>query len=152
MKIRGFEIADNFLDQEIVLPKRSTAMSAGYDIEAACDCIIEPFHIGMKPTFVETGIKAYMPKDEFLMLCNRSSNPYKRGLVMANSIGIIDADYYGNADNDGALKFAFYNFSDVPVFISKHERIGQAVFMKYQIVDDDCSEGIREGGFGSTGK
>ena len=69
---------------------------------------------------------------------------------MANSIGIIDADYYGNRDNDGAMKFAFYNFTSEPVSISKHERIGQAIFMKYQKADDDRSEGERSGGFGST--
>ena len=150
MRNRGFEVAKGFEDMDICLPQRSTQRSAGYDIEAAQDCVIMPFKLGDKPYLVETGLKAYMPEDEFLMLCNRSSNPFKKGLVMANSIGIIDADYYGNSDNDGAIKFAFYNFKDEPVMISKHERIGQAIFMKYQKADDDRSEGERSGGFGST--
>lgn len=152
MKIRGFEIAKGFENQEIHLPERSTKYSAGYDVEAVQDCVIEPFQLGMKPFLVETGIKAYMQDDEFLMLCNRSSNPFKKGLVMANSVGIIDADYYSNPDNDGAMKFAFYNFGDKPVFIKKHERIGQAIFMKYSLCDDDKAEKVRDGGFGSTNR
>ena len=150
MKIRGFEIAKGFEEADIHLPKRSSKYSAGYDIEAACDCVIEPFHLGDKPTFIPTGIKAYMPEDEFLMLCNRSSNPIKRGLVMANSVGIIDQDYYGNPDNDGAMMFAFYNMKDEPVFIKKHDRIGQAIFMKYSLVDEDDASNERIGGFGSS--
>lgn len=150
MKTRGFEIAKGFENQNINLPKRSTKYSAGYDIEAALDCTIEPFQLGMKPTLIETGLKAYMQEDEFLMLCNRSSNPFKKGLVMANSVGIIDADYYGNSDNDGAMKFAFYNFSDHAITIKKHERIGQAIFMKYHYIDNDDTNTIRDGGFGST--
>lgn len=150
MKNRGFEIAKGFEEQDIRIPQRSTQKSAGYDMEAACDCVIPPFKFEDKPYLVETGLKAYMQEDEFLMLCNRSSNPFKKGLVMANSVGIIDADYYGNSDNDGAIKFAFYNFKSEPVVISKHERIGQAIFMKYQKADDDCADGERSGGFGST--
>lgn len=152
MKTRGFEIAKGFENQDIHLPKRSTKFSAGYDVEAACDCVIEPFKLGMKPYLVETGIKAYMQEDEFLMLCNRSSNPFKKGLVMANSVGIIDADYYSNPDNDGAMKFAFYNFDSVPVHIKKHERIGQAIFMKYSLCDNDNADKTRDGGFGSTNR
>ena len=150
MKIRGFEIAKGFENQDINLPKRSTKYSAGYDVEAACDCVIEPFQLGKKPTLVETGLKAYMLEDEYLMLCNRSSNPFKKGLVMANSVGIIDADYYGNPDNDGAMKFAFYNFSEQTITIKKHERIGQAIFMKYHLTDNDEANSLRAGGFGST--
>ena len=111
-KIRGFEIAKGFEDKGINLPERKTKNSAGYDVEAAEDVIIPAFKLGQKPTLVKTGLKAYCPDDEFYMLCNRSSNPGKRGLVMANSVGIIDADYYGNPDNDGHFMFAFYNFFD----------------------------------------
>ena len=152
MRQRGFEIAKGFEDKDINLPVRKTAGSAGYDIEAAEDCIIEPFKPGMNPTLIKTGLKAYMPDDEYMMLCNRSSNPKKKGLVMANSVGIIDADYYGNPDNDGHFMFAFYNFKDEPTTIKKGEAIGQAIFMKYYIVDNDNAEGERTGGFGSTDK
>ena len=151
-KIRGFEIANGFEDKDINLPERKTKYSAGYDVEAAEDCIIPKYEFGMKPTLVKTGIKAYMPKDEYLMLCNRSSNPFKKGLILANSIGVIDADYYGNPDNDGHFMYAFYNFFDKDLEIKKGEVIGQAIFQKYLLVDNDKAEGQRESGFGSTNK
>ena len=93
-----------------------------------------------------------MKDDEYLMLANRSSNPKKKGLILANSIGIVDKDYYGNIDNDGHFMFAFYNIKEEDVEIKKGEVIGQAMFMPYLIADNDLAEGIREGGFGSTNK
>ena len=71
---------------------------------------------------------------------------------MANSVGIIDSDYYENEDNDGHFMFAYYNFFDHDVEIKKGDCIGQAIFMKYLIVDNDEATGVRKGGFGSTGK
>lgn len=149
-KVRGFEVAKGFENEGINMPVRKTKFSAGYDIEAAEDCIIPAFKLGQKPTLVKTGLKAYMQEDEYLMLCNRSSNPFKKGLVLANSIGIIDADYYGNPDNDGAFMYAFYNMFDQDVEIKKGDVIGQAIFKKYEIIDGDVAEGERVGGFGST--
>ena len=149
---RGFEIAKGFENMDINLPIRKTKYSAGYDVEAAEDCVIEPYKFGDKPTLVKTGLKAYMAEDEYLILCNRSSNPFKKGLVMANSVGIIDADYYGNPDNDGAFMYAFYNFFDKDIEIKKGDVIGQAIFQKYFVTDDDIAEGQRVGGFGSTSK
>ena len=101
---------------------------------------------------VKTGLKAYMEDDEVLYLYNRSSNPKKKGLILANSVGVVDKDYHGNPDNDGHIMFAFYNIKDVDIEIKKGEAIGQAVFSKYLITDDDQSDGLREGGFGSTDK
>lgn len=149
---RGFEVAKGFENAEINLPVRKTKNSAGYDIEAAEDVVVPAFKPGQKPTLVKTGLKAYCEPDEFFMLCNRSSNPGKRGLVVANSVGIIDSDYYGNVDNDGHVMFAFYNFFDHDVEIKKGDAIGQAIFMKYLITDDDNAKGERTGGFGSTSK
>ncbi len=151
-KVRGFEVAKGFEDKNINLPIRKTKYSAGYDVEAAEDCTIPPFKPGQKPTLVKTGIKVYCMPDEFLMLCNRSSNPGKKGLVLANSVGIIDCDYYGNVENDGHIMYAFYNFKDEPVEIKKGDAIGQAIFMKYFTSDDDKAEGERKGGFGSTSR
>ena len=71
---------------------------------------------------------------------------------MANSVGVIDKDYYGNPDNDGHFMFAFYNIKEEDVEIKKGEAIGQAVFQKYLVVDNDNAEGERKGGFGSTGR
>ncbi len=151
-KTRGFEKAKGFENYDLIMPIRKTKYSAGYDICAAEDCTIPPFTFGSKPTLVKTGLKAYMQQDEYLMLCNRSSNPFKKGLVLANSIGIIDADYYGNPDNDGAFAFAFYNFFDKPLGIKKGDVIGQGIFKKFLVTDDDISCGERLGGFGSTSK
>ena len=116
------------------------------------DCVIPAFKLGQAPTLVKTGLKAYMPEDEYLMLCNRSSNPKKKGLVMANSIGIIDSDYYENPDNDGHFMFAFFNIKAEDIEIKKGDVIGQAIFQKYLTVDNDKAEGERVGGFGSTSK
>ena len=149
---RGFEIAKGFEKMNINLPVRKTKYSAGYDIEAAEDCTIPPFKRGDKPFLVKTGLKAYMQEDEYLKLCNRSSNPGKRGLILANSIGVVDSDYYGNEDNDGHIMYAFYNIKTEPVEIKKGDCIGQAIFEKFLITDDDNANGERKGGFGSTNK
>ena len=151
-RVRGFEVAKGFEDKGINLPIRKTKYSAGYDIEAAEDVVIPSFKKGINPTLIKTGIKAYMQDDEVLYLYNRSSNPKKKGLILANSVGIIDKDYYGNEDNDGHIMFAFYNIKDEDVEIKKGETVGQAVFQKYLVVDNDNAEGMRLGGFGSTNK
>lgn len=149
---RGFEIAKGFENSNINLPVRSTKNSAGYDVEAAENCIIPAFKPGQKPTLVKTGIKAYMESDEVLILANRSSNPGKKGLILANSIGVVDSDYYENPDNDGHIMYAFFNFKAEDVEIKKGERIGQAIFQKYLVTDNDIAQGERTGGFGSTNK
>ena len=151
-RTRGFEIAKGFEDKNINLPIRKTKYSAGYDIEAAEDTVVPSFKKGMNPTLVKTGLKAYMQDDEVLMLYNRSSNPKKKGLILANSVGVIDKDYYGNVDNDGHIMFAFYNTKDEDIVIKKGEAIGQGVFQKYLVTEDDNAEGERVGGFGSTSK
>lgn len=150
-KIRGFEIAKGYEDKGINIPIRKTAHSAGYDIEAAEDVIIPKFVPGIKPTLIPTGLKAYCQPDECYLLLNRSSGP-KKGLLMANSVGLIDSDYYGNEDNDGHFFFAYFNCSDHDIQIKKGDAIGQLVFTKYLIVDNDVATGIRKGGFGSTSK
>ena len=133
------------------LPERSTSKSAGYDFYCPEKVEIPPYKLGNKPTLVPTGVKVYMPDDEFLMLVNRSSNPSKKFLVVPNSMGIIDADYVDNPDNEGEMMFAFYNVSDKPVVIEKGDKLGQGIFVKYGMTDNDNAEGQRTGGFGSTG-
>ena len=154
MKTRGFEIAKGFEDKGINLPIRKTKFSAGYDIEAAEDILIPSIKNleNPVPTLVKTGLKAYMEDDEMLLLYNRSSNPGKKGLILANSVGVVDKDYYGNPDNDGHFMFSFFNVKDEDILIKKGEAIGQAIFQKYLITDDDAADGVRVGGFGSTTK
>ena len=149
---RGFKIAKDWENKNINIPKRQSTFSAGYDIEAAEQTTIPPLTKAKNPTLVKTGIKAYMEDDEYLMLANRSSNPLKKSLVLANGIGIIDKDYYENQENDGHIIFAFYNLSEKEIIIKKGERIGQAIFQKYLKTETDTTSKTRTGGFGSTNK
>lgn len=155
--MKKFEYVDRILSTgyemrklDFNLPKRSTEKSAGYDFECIDDISIPPYKRGDKPVLVPTGVKVRMEDDEFLMLVNRSSNPKKMNLIIPNSLGIIDADYYGNKDNDGEIMFAFYNFGTESVTILKGYKLGQGIFVKYGTTIDDNAAGIREGGFGST--
>ena len=150
-KQRGFEVAKGFEDKGINLPERKTKYSAGYDVEAAEDVVIPPYKPGIKPTLIPTGLKAYCMEDEWIMLVNRSSGP-KKGVILPNSIGVVDHDYYNNIDNDGHFYFQFWNFKDEDLVIHKGDVIGQAIFQKYLLTDDDGAEGERVGGFGSTDK
>lgn len=151
MKQRGFEIANGWEDKGINIPVRKTKYSAGYDVEAAEDVVIPPYKLGIKPTLVPTGLKAYCMEDEWIMLVNRSSGP-KKGIILPNSIGVVDHDYYNNIDNDGHFYFQFWNFKDEDLVIHKGDVIGQAIFQKYLVIDDDNADGERVGGFGSTDK
>ena len=144
---RGFEIVSTWKDAGISLPRRKTAMSAGYDIESAVETEVLPGEIKVIPT----GLKAYMESDEYLAVYIRSSMAVKHGIMLANSTGIIDADYYGNEDNEGHIMIAFYNHSDHSIAIRKGERIAQGIFASYLIVDADVpTADIRKGGMGST--
>ncbi len=138
--------------EELKLPQRSTKSSAGHDFFAIEDFTIPPYKLGDKPIMIPTGVKVKMPDDEFLMLVNRSSNPAKKNLIIPQGVGIVDSDYYGNPDNDGEMFFAYYNLSDKPVEIKKGEKIGQGIFIKYFVTDNDNADRERTGGFGSTGK
>ncbi len=149
MKKRGFEIVSDYIDKDIHIPVRKTKNSAGYDIEAAEDIIIPMYKPGTKPTLIPTGLKAYCADDECFLLLNRSSGP-KKGFLMANSVGLIDADYYNNDDNEGHFYFAYFNCSDHDIEVKKGDVIGQVIFQKFLTIDDDNASGIRSGGFGST--
>ena len=122
MRCRGFEVVKGYEDKGINLPVRKTAHSAGYDVEAAEDIVIPMFTPGCKPTLIPTGLKAYCAEDECYFLLNRSSGP-KKGFLMANSIGLIDSDYYGNEDNDGHFYFAYFNCSDHDIEVKKGDTL-----------------------------
>jgi dUTP pyrophosphatase len=147
-KIRGFEVAKGFEELKPNLPKRSTQFAAGYDFECVEEVVIKPNEIKLVPT----GIKAYMQRDEYLGLYLRSSIPLKKGLMKGNSVGIVDSDYYSNPSNDGHIMFQVINVSNQSVVIEKGERIGQGIFQKFFLADDDIAGGERTSGFGSTGK
>ena len=149
-RLRGFEIAKGYEDKGIKIPIRKTRNSAAYDLEAAEDTIIPKFKLGQKPTLIPTGLKAYMQSDEVLKLYPRSSGPKKQGILFPHSSGIIDADYYGNEDNDGHIFVQCINIKDEDVMIKKGEAIAQGMFQKFLIADEDKADGERKGGFGST--
>lgn len=164
MKTRGFERVSTYLNKDIHLPKRATRHAAGYDFEASEDTVLPSIwhtlfkhdHFaptkGITPILVPTGIKAYMQEDEYLQLTNRSSNPLKHFLVLPNGVGVVDADYYNNEDNEGEIFFQLLNFGLRDKVIKKGDRIGQGIFMTFLKADGD-EGGLKDriGGFGSSG-
>ena len=148
MKQRGFEIVSYYQEKNIVLPSRKTKFSAGYDIAAAENIILLPQQV----TLIPTGIKAYMQADEYLGIHIRSSIAVKQKLTLINNVGVIDADYYNNVENEGHIMIPVYNYNQSSVTIEKDTRIAQGIFYRYLLASDDKAENIRIGGIGSTGK
>ena len=108
--------------------------------------------LGAKPTLVPTGMKCKLDTGMFLQLSVRSSSPLKYWLILANGVGIIDADYYNNPDNEGHIYFQLINLSPFPIKIQKGEAIGQGIILPYGITENDDVWTERVGGFGSTTK
>lgn len=147
--MRGFEKAKGFQELDFELPKRGTKHSAGYDFQIIEDTVIEPGKI----VFAKTGVKAYMEQDEVLFLYPRSSLARKKGLMLSNSVGVVDSDYYSNEDNDGHIMISLLNFTQEIVTVKKGEKVAQGVFQKYlTVTDEEVVENTRAGGFGSTSK
>ena len=147
--MRGFEKAKGYEHLEFSLPKRGTEFSAGYDFALIEDLEIKPGEIKMGVT----GVKAFMMNDEVLKIYPRSSLPRKYSLTLANNVGIIDKDYYGNPDNDGAIFVQLRNFGQETILLKKGERVAQGIFCKYlTVTNEEAVNNKREGGFGSTGK
>lgn len=132
-----------------VMPKRATRLSAGYDFVTPVEIVLKPHE---SSPLIPTDIKVLMEDDMSLELHVRSSLGIKKGLILSNVTGIIDADYYGNPGNDGNIGFKLTNTTDKEVIIPKGEAVMQGIFRKYFITDDDESQETREGGFGSTSK
>ena len=149
MRQRGFEVVRAYQGQDIHLPERKTACSAGYDIEAAVGVKMPPHQV----TLIPTGIKAYMQPDEYLGIHVRSGFSIRQQVSCVNGQGIIDADYYNNEDNEGHIMVALINHSDVEVEVPKGMRIAQGIFYQYRTADDDAAGRgeKRRGGMGSTG-
>ena len=103
-----------------------------------------------KITLVPTGVKAILDEDKYLELSVRSSCPLKHWLVLGNGVGIIDADYANNPDNDGEIFFQIINLSPFPIRINKGDSIGQGIIKQYYKIENDTVTTVRAGGFGST--
>ena len=144
--MRGFELIRGYDGK---LPARGTPYSACVDFYACEDVILRP---GTISNVIPTGVKAYMKEDEGLLLYARSSMAKKHGLRMSNSVGVIDADFYNNIDNEGHITFLYDNITDKEVKIAKHSRIGQGMFTKILPIENvEILSNERVGGYGSTG-
>ena len=143
---RGFKVVSPTMrkSDHVHYPTRGSINSAGYDFYADKDYTIAPNKI----IKVWTDIKAYMQPDEFLMLDVRSSMGGK--FMLANTIGIIDSDYYENPDNDGNIGIFLKNISNEVQHIKRDDKIAQGIFMEYLKIDNDKTTAERQGGFGST--
>lgn len=168
--------------EEELMPEYSTKCAAGADFKCAEEIRIESFwkklfrNLILKnkpcstesemipaaysekaikalyPSIIHTGIKAFMQEDEVLYIFSRSSTPRKKGLIVANSVGVIDADYYGCEETDGEICLIVYNILPWDVVIHKGERIAQGVFHKFLRAENAKVGGKRTGGQGSTDK
>lgn len=105
-----------------------------------------------KITLVSTGMKCHLNPGQYLELSMRSSTPLKHWLICGNSIGIIDADYCDNPDNEGEIFFQLINLSPFAIQLKRGDKIGQGIIKTYGVTDDDRASGDRVGGFGSTNK
>lgn len=146
---RGFEVV---IDEkrkttgEVTLPTRGSSKAAAYDFYANDNYVIAPNKIAK----IWTDVKAYMRDNEVLLLNVRSSMGGK--FMLANTIGVIDSDYYSNVNNDGNVGIFLKNISDEEQVINKGDRIAQGMFFTYLIADNGNTDEIRTGGFGSSGK
>lgn len=143
-----FEAVENKVNQEeTVLPKRKTAKSAGYDFVMPYDLLIPA---GETSELFFTDVKVKLPSNMFLALHIRSSLGIKKGLMLANCTGIVDADYYNNEDNEGNIGVKIRNCSNEDVFLEKGSAVMQGIVMRYYTTIDDNVRTKRSGGFGST--
>lgn len=135
------------LDPSIDLPKYETAGAAGFDLAASVDMTIQPGQVALVPT----GLVIAVPAGHVLGIFARSSTPLKRGLMVANGVGLVDRDYCGPNDE---IKIEVFNFTAAPVAVKRGDRLAQGVilpFVRAEWGEDAMPGGPSRGGFGSTG-
>ena len=137
--------ADNY--EDIILPKRATAHSAGYDFFAPHEFTLNAGETAK----IATGVRVQIESGWVLQVFPRSSLGFKYRLRLDNTVGIIDGDYF-NADNEGHIFIKITNCGDKPLTVEKGKAFAQGVFTPYGITFDDDVTEIRHGGFGSTDK
>lgn len=144
--------ATSWLDryQTISIPQRQTRLSAGYDFKAPFNFVLGPD----EAITIPTGIKVELEAGQFLMMLPRSGMGFKYFFRLANTVGVIDADYYGNPENEGHIFIKIRNEGNKTLSISKGDGVAQGIILLHDIVDGDSYETgeDRVGGFGSTGK
>ena len=129
------------------MPSYQTAGSAGFDLASSVDLTIAPGQI----TLVPTGLVFAVPAGHFLGIFARSSTPLKRGLTVANGVGVLDSDYSGPTDE---LKIQLMNVTSAPVEIKRGDRLAQGVilpFVQAEFEERSAATAPDRGGFGSTG-
>lgn len=166
-KIRGFELVskkavEKLYEEKVgddstivmiapgIIPVCKTEKSAAYDL-----CIPEVCKVVIKAgetVKVYSNVKAYMQDDEFLFIDIRSSIGIKKHLMIANTIGVIDSDYYNNQDNEGNICLSLYNYGTTDVTLMPGDAVCQGIFMKKLLADTGNSTNKRTGGIGSTSK
>lgn len=146
------KLSENFLEEirnihdNITLPTRGTAGSAGYDISSPVSFVIMPGDVYKLPT----GLRCNIDEGWVLKLYPRSSVGFKYQVGMVNTVPIIDSDYY-YANNEGHIFIKLKNNGDKPFVVEIGDRIVQGIFLPYGITLDDNVENERKGGIGSTG-
>ena len=136
------------LSPDVPLPAYGTAGAAAFDLAAGCDVEVPPHQIRLVPT----GLVIQVPAGYFLAVLARSSTPLKRGLMVANGVGVIDSDYCGPADE---VKVQVINVTDAPVHVAKGDRLAQGMVLAAPRVEWEEVEDLAapsRGGFGSTGR
>ena len=147
---RYFEIVNDTYRKtksNITLPTRATKSSIAYDFYSPVDTVINP----MQSVMIWTDVKAKFNTDEALLINVRSSMG-KFPIMIANTQGWIESDYYSNPDNDGNIGVRLFNLGTEPYFIKAGDRIAQGMFIKYLEADNGNTTQERVGGFGSSGK
>ena len=155
--MRRFEIIDrdafirdipNGNYDDVVLPKRGTISSAGYDFYSVISVTLKPGERKVIPT----GIRVMMNDNEFLGIFIRSSLGFKYNVRMCNQVGVIDSDYYNNVDNEGHIFIKLQNHGDNDYVVKTGDKICQGIFINYLVVDNEEKiERKRLSGIGSTG-
>ena len=135
------------LQTAVGLPEPATGGAAGFDLAAAADTEIPARSIRL----IGTGLVIAVPDGHFLGIFARSSTPLKRGLMVANGVGVIDADYCGPEDE---IKIQVLNITDAPVKVTRGDRLAQGIVLPCPSVEWNEVEEMTvptRGGFGSTG-
>jgi dUTP pyrophosphatase len=135
------------LDPAVPLPSYQTAGAAGFDLASSADVTIAPGAIVLIPT----GLVVEVPAGHFLGIFARSSTPLKKGLIVANGVGVLDSDYCGPTDE---VKIQVMNVTSAPVSVARGDRIAQGIVLPYvrvEIEDGGGATAPSRGGFGSTG-
>lgn len=131
--------------ENVKLPTRATKNSAGYDIYTPVDIDVKA---GEYIT-IQTGIRCKIDEDWFLAIVPKSGLGFKYGMRLINTLGVVDSDYY-HSDNEGHIMVKFT--ADKDFHLDAGDKLCQAIFMPYGITVDDEADGIRNGGFGSSGR